>query len=145
MILLVMKQNELKKILKPLIKQCIKEVIFDDGVLSGIISEVVKGTNNNIVIQEKESHQQKEQIILQERKKFEEKNRIKLQETKKKMLDAIGRDSLNGADIFENTEPISNAGPPGETDVASPLQQYAPSDAGVDISSMFNPKWKEMV
>ena len=61
------------------------------------------------------------------------------------MLDAIGRDSLNGADIFENTEPISSAGTPGEVKVTSPLQQYAPSDAGVDISSMFNPRWKEMV
>ena len=31
-----MNKNELKKILKPLIKQCIKEVIFEDGTLSTI-------------------------------------------------------------------------------------------------------------
>ena len=29
-----MKKNELQKILKPLIKECIKEVIFEEGVLS---------------------------------------------------------------------------------------------------------------
>jgi hypothetical protein len=38
------KKNELKTILKPLIKECIKEVIFEDGTLSGIITEVAKGT-----------------------------------------------------------------------------------------------------
>jgi len=32
-----MKQSELKKALKPLIKQCIKEVIFEEGALSTII------------------------------------------------------------------------------------------------------------
>ena len=47
-----MKTNELKKVLKPLIKQCIKEVIFEDGVLSGIIGEVVKGVNTAPVIKE---------------------------------------------------------------------------------------------
>ena len=39
-----MNKNELKKILRPLIKECIKEVIFEEGTLSTIISEVVKGT-----------------------------------------------------------------------------------------------------
>ena len=34
-----MKSEELKQVLKPLVKQCIKEVIFEDGVLSGIITE----------------------------------------------------------------------------------------------------------
>ena len=38
-----MKADEFKKILKPLIRQTIKEVILDEGVLSGVISEVVKG------------------------------------------------------------------------------------------------------
>ncbi len=40
-----MKKNELKKILKPLIKECVKEVIFEEGALSTIISEVMKGTS----------------------------------------------------------------------------------------------------
>ena len=41
-----MNKTELKKILKPLIKQCIKEVIFEDGTLSTIISEVAVGLNS---------------------------------------------------------------------------------------------------
>ena len=35
-----MDKAELKKILRPLIKECVKEVIFEDGTLSTIISEV---------------------------------------------------------------------------------------------------------
>ena len=33
-----MKKNELQKILKPLIKECIKEVIFEDGQTSQEVS-----------------------------------------------------------------------------------------------------------
>ena len=39
-----MNKNELKKVLKPLIKECIKEVMFEDGTLSSIIAEVMRGT-----------------------------------------------------------------------------------------------------
>ena len=38
-----MKKEELKKVLKPLIKECIKEVMFEDGTLSTIIAEVAVG------------------------------------------------------------------------------------------------------
>ena len=40
-----MKKDELKNILRPLIKECIKEIIFEEGTLSAIISEVVRGTS----------------------------------------------------------------------------------------------------
>jgi hypothetical protein len=138
-----MKQSEFKKILKPLIKQCIKEVIFDEGVLSGIISEVVKGTDSSITAQEVKTFDQEKQI--KQRKNFEDQGKIKLQETRKRMLDAIGIDSFNGIDVFENTEPLNKAGTLGESKVSSPLEMYAPEDPGVDISKLFNPRWKEMV
>ena len=38
-----MKKAELKKLLKPMIMECIKEVIFEEGVLSNIVSEVAHG------------------------------------------------------------------------------------------------------
>ena len=47
-----MNKNELKKVLRPLIKECIKEVIFEEGTLSTIISEVVKGTSGKQVVYE---------------------------------------------------------------------------------------------
>ena len=39
-----MTKKDFKRILKPLIKECIKEVMFEEGVLSTVITEVVKGT-----------------------------------------------------------------------------------------------------
>ena len=35
-----MKRAQLKKVLKPLIKECIKKAIFEEGDLSGLIKEV---------------------------------------------------------------------------------------------------------
>ena len=44
-----MKKDELKKILKPLIKECIKEVMFEQGTLSAIVSEVVQGLGGSVI------------------------------------------------------------------------------------------------
>ena len=41
-----MNREELKKTLKPLIKQCIREVLFEEsGVLSKVVTEVARGMN----------------------------------------------------------------------------------------------------
>ena len=126
-----MKVNELKKVLKPLIKQCIKEVIFEEGVLSGIISEVVKGVDTAPVIREqKKTFAPKPDNVVAKKK---------LQEQRKKMLDAIGKDSFNGVDIFEGVEPTR------EGNQQSPLANVSPGDAGVDISQLFNSNWSKLI
>ena len=38
-----MNKNDLKKTIKPLVKECIHEVLLEEGLLSNLISEVVKG------------------------------------------------------------------------------------------------------
>ena len=50
-----MKTSEFKKILKPLIKQTIKEVLFEEGVLSNIVSEVAVGLSNQRLATESKS------------------------------------------------------------------------------------------
>jgi len=132
-----MKKSELKKILRPLIKECIKEVIFEEGVLSNIVSEVVHGIGGNMIVASKQPtpqpmqysavKQQKEQVLREEQAKQ------KIQETRKKMLDAIGRDSYNGVDIFEGTTAA-----PAASDATSALSGVDPSDPGVDVSQLFN-------
>ena len=44
-----MKTSEFQKIIKPLVKQCIKEVMFEEGILSTIVSEVVQGLEGNVI------------------------------------------------------------------------------------------------
>ena len=126
-----MNVNELKKVLKPLIKQCIKEVIFEEGVLSGIISEVMKGVDTAPVIREQKQ-------LSRPRPNNGEAKR-KLHEQKKKMLDAIGKSSFNGVDIFEGVEPAR------ESNQQSPLANIAPGDPGVDISQLFNSNWSKLI
>ena len=126
-----MKANELKKVLKPLIKQCIKEVIFEEGVLSGIISEVVKGVDTAPVIREQKqvSRPKSDNGLAKKR----------LQEQRKKMMDAIGKDSYNGVNLFEGVEPAR------ESNQQSPLANISPGDAGVDISQLFNSNWSKLI
>ena len=124
-----MKKNELKKILKPLIKECIKEVIFEEGALSTIISEVMKGTSSSQQIVETRVQQPKQDFARQEKKLQEAKER------KRKLLDSIGRDAYNGVNLFEGTSP---APAPSSTQGQGPLDDVAPNDPGVDISTIFS-------
>jgi len=138
-----MKRNELKKVLKPLIKECIKEVIFEEGVLSGLISEVLKGTSGTQLVSEaapKKTAKPKVDFV-----KKQDAREDKINKVRKTLTEAIGKDAYGGVDIFEGVQPISKAGAPGPAAPSSPLQTYAPGDAGVDISAIFNPNWKNLV
>ena len=125
-----MNKNELKKILKPLIKECIKEVIFEEGALSTIISEVMKGTSGSQqIVETKQPKQTKQNFENRERKLREAKVR------KKKLLDSIGKGAYNGVDLFEGTTPAPT---PRSSQGQGPLDDVAPGDPGVDISNIFS-------
>ena len=136
-----MNKNELKKILKPLIKECIKEVIFEEGALSTIISEVVKGTSGLIT-------EQKTNIAPISPSRNLERNKEKqnaLKEQRRKMLDAIGRDSYNGVDLFEGTTAAPPSRKQGTPHGSKALDGVAPNDPGVDISSFASSNiWKKL-
>lgn len=48
-------KNQLKLILKPLIMECVKQTIFESGMLSSLITEVVKGLQPLLVEQKQSS------------------------------------------------------------------------------------------
>jgi hypothetical protein len=133
-----MEKAELKQILKPLIKQCVKEVIFEDGVLSGIISEVIKGTSSQqIVVEAKPS---KKQVVEKPNKA-----RQQIAEAKKKLAGAIGKNAYAGIDLFEGTKPLTNA-QSGHGDAHSPLANIEPDNPGVDISNIPGVNnWKHLI
>lgn len=115
-----MKRNELKKVLKPLIRECIKEVIFEEGVLSTLISETISGVTQGGVISESKlpSRTTSSQISA------------KNEQAKKRLLDAIGRESYKNVNIFEGTDPM----PSESAGHRSALSGVAPNDPGVDIT-----------
>ena len=131
-----MKKADLKKLIKPLVKECIHEVLIEEGVLSNVVSEVAKGMQTNVVAETK-SKKQDDRLFnedLQMKRKSREANK-KLQEHRKKLLDSIGGDAYNGVDLFEGTRPLNNTGTAGESHKPSVLGDD-PNDAGVDISSI---------
>tara|TARA_R110000851_G_scaffold97781_7_gene211619 strand:+ start:1818 stop:2237 length:420 start_codon:yes stop_codon:yes gene_type:complete len=125
-----MNKNELKKMLKPMIRECIKEVIFEEGTLSTIISEVLKGTSGQRVVTEAARPVSNNNVELAEQK------RKRLLERKRKVLDSIGKDAYNGVDLFEGTSPLpASRGTSSKPAGSGALDGIAPSDPGVDLSS----------
>jgi hypothetical protein len=133
-----MKKSEFKE----MIKESVKEVLIEEGVLKNVISEVVKAVGQPqqpVVTQQTFT----EQASLE----AAEKKKQKLAETRKRMLDAVGRDSYGGVDVFEGTTPIRKSGSPDSNGPSSALEGVEPSDPGVDISSLMGAAqaWKQLL
>jgi len=140
-----MKKGELKELLKPLIKQCIKEVLFEEGVLSNIVSEVVVGLKPAPILENKIQNPQTESVKQHEKENLQ---RQKIEETRKKMGEAMGQSAYNGINLFEGTEPLAKGGDPdaGESSMGA-LSGVDPSDPGIDISRLMEKAgvWRSMV
>jgi len=137
-----MKKADLKKLIKPLVKECIHEVLIEEGVLSNVVSEVAKGMQTNVVV---ESNKQDEQLFNEDlqMKRSQEEGRLKLQEHRKKLLEAVSTDAYNGVDLFEGTTPMAAQSEPN----AGSVDLGDPGSSGVDISSLMggaSQVWKQM-
>tara|TARA_B100000131_G_scaffold228025_2_gene219727 strand:- start:3439 stop:3882 length:444 start_codon:yes stop_codon:yes gene_type:complete len=144
-----MKKADLKRLIKPLVKECIHEVLIEEGVLSNVVSEVAKGMQGNLVTETKAQKRSErlfdEKHEMQHRKQRQDDARAKMKEHRKKLLEAVSSDAYNGVDLFEGTTPMSNyeaaPQPQGSVDLG------APNDSGVDISSLLGGAtevWKGM-
>ena len=58
-----MKKSDLKQLIKPLVKECIHEVLLEEGLLSNIVSEVAKGMQQNVIV---ETRQKKPDTLFNE-------------------------------------------------------------------------------
>tara|TARA_E500000331_G_scaffold318995_1_gene331380 strand:- start:64 stop:456 length:393 start_codon:yes stop_codon:yes gene_type:complete len=123
------KKSDLKQLIKPLVKECIHEVLLEEGLLSNVVSEVAKGLQpQNMVV---ESQAPRPQPTAPNPNKDNSAQR-------KKLLDAIGADAYNGVDLFEGTTPAPahREARPGTIDLGDP------SDSGVDITNLMGPATK---
>ena len=137
-----MKKSELKNI----IKECVKEVLFEEGVLSNLVAEVAFGISKaQQTLVESAPAPQVNTVQLEEaRLQEQEEKRKRLLETKRKMLNAMGSSKL--ANVFEGTEPLKQGGHPGKVSAHGPMSGRDPNDAGVDISGLFGlagQKWQQ--
>jgi len=149
-----MKKSELKDLLRPIVKECVKEsvkeMMIDGGLLSSVITEVVKGLSRtqlverkapliqktNFIIEEDEEEALSQQEILAMKKKAfltqQEKNKIN--ETKKRLVENIGKSAYSDINLFEGikeTIPDEIESTPG-----NPLANISPDDPGVSIDGI---------
>jgi len=126
-----MNKSELKKALRPIIKECVREAIFENGVLSGLITEVVAGlTQGNLAIS------QSTQSMAPKTNKPRTPNpgiseaRNQLNEVKASLQKATRMEG-----IFEGTDPLPSRSS-GQASKYGALRDKDPSDAGVNIDGL---------
>ena len=78
-----MKVSELKRIIEPMIKDCIREVLLEEGMLSRIIKETAEGLSGVQILKEEKKSK------VSKQKRIEESHKKNL-EARKKLLDSIG-------------------------------------------------------
>tara|TARA_B100001250_G_scaffold190052_1_gene163223 strand:- start:262 stop:708 length:447 start_codon:yes stop_codon:yes gene_type:complete len=130
-----MKKSELKKILKPLVSECIKESLMEDGLISGVIAEVVRGMSAPVKAAPVPPTEDEVATERMQRNAFSPPQTDTLKEHRQKLMSAIGGESYNGVNLFEGTTPA-----PGQAAAqtqSSPLANQNPTDPGVDISNLF--------
>lgn len=130
-----MKSSEFKKILKPLIKQTIKEVMFEEGILSGIVTEVINGLGAKQVVSEARvrSDNTRENSTIREQQEYER--------GRQERIRRLNESSKLGT-VFEGTKEIS------EGPSYAPLSNVSPSDSGIDITAiekLASGKWKQLI
>ena len=125
-----MNKSDLKKILKPLIKECIREAIFEDGILSSLITEVAQGLGNI------NTAPQLQQVAQPTAPKKQQQNQsiMEAQNHLNEMKDSLQKATgLHG--IFEGTKPMPSSGG-GQSNKYGALRDKDPSDAGVNIDGL---------
>lgn len=129
-----MNKKELAKALKPLIKECISEMLLEEGLLKSVVSQISEGMKAE------------QPLVVKEEKKFSvpSDERKKMRESREKMIQSIGSERFNGVNIFEGTTPSQPARSP-QAQASNPLSGVEPGDKGVDISSFANPNWRKLV
>lgn len=123
-----MKKSDLKKVIKPLVKECIHEVLLEEGLLSNIVSEVAVGMAAAPLVETKTVRPKQTRI------ENSVPNKTKVTETKRKLMEAINKDAYNGVNLFEGTAPLSSY--ESSEPKAGSVDLGNPADSGVDISSL---------
>ena len=138
-----MNSNDLKKTLRPLVKQLVKEAMQEE--LTTVISEIIKQTSSAQIVEHKQQPVINRQ--LQEERTAEKQ---KLIEERRKRLEEVTKGAYGGINLFEGTTPAppprDTSGTKGAESVASPLAGIDPSDSGVDISGLLRMTggWKQI-
>ena len=140
-----MKKSDLKELIKPLVKECIHEVLIEEGLLSNVVAEVTKGMQGNLVVETQQKSNDSLFTASPPQKQKTADTRKKMQQHRQNLMKSIGSDAYNGVNLFEGTEAMTAH--EAATPKAGAVDLGNPSDAGVDISSLLGGAtqiWKAM-
>ena len=128
-----MDKNSLKKVIKPLIKECLTEILYEQG-LNKLIEESIKTKQREVVKESREEEQTYEAKEVRFMKQTVPNKPNKLQEAKKQLLQKI---SMGGFDPFAGSAPIESGGEQ-ITESINPAVSVMPGiqGSGVDISGL---------
>ena len=65
----LMKKSDLKKAIKPLVKECIQEVLIEEGLLSNIVAEVATGLQGNVNVVTEKKQNTTQQLFKQDNRR----------------------------------------------------------------------------
>lgn len=112
----------MKKLMKPLVKECLQEMLLEEGLLSNLVNEVMKGQQKPIMSETKTAAP-KQQVLAAAKMP---QRTAQINDVKRKLADSIG----NGAysNVFEGLEPAPD-----------PYKHSADNgDPGMDLSILNN-------
>jgi len=116
-----MTKSEMKKIMKPLVKECLQEMLLEEGLLSNLISEVNKGNKTTF-----SESSRRDPAPLRPREQVKPQAKPQINEVRKKLADSIGNGAY--ANVFEGIEPAPSPSNLGGDD----------GDPGLDLSVLSN-------
>lgn len=129
-----MKKSELKNLIKPLVKECIMEVMIEEKLLTEVVSQVTLGLTSKQATPIQTTKKVVPNLQEQRAKPKQTTSQV-ISNLRKDLMDSIGRDAYNGVDLFEGTEPLRESGREGSRHMPDLLGDDV-NDAGVDISSL---------
>lgn len=116
-----MTKSEMKKIMKPLVKECLQEMLLEEGLLSNLISEVNKGNKTTF-----SESSRRDPTPLRPREQVKPQAKPQINEVRRKLADSIGNGAY--ANVFEGIEPAPSPSNLGGDN----------GDPGLDLSVLSN-------
>ena len=132
-----MDKSSIKKTIKPLIKECLTEILMEEGLIKLVKENIQKESKQFVRPQQEEAYDLKEKQFIQ---KNQPNKKISLQEAKQKMLKEIG---MSGFDPFAGSIPLSDdssSQEDHELNESSSQKKLMPGiqGSGVDISKLMS-------
>ena len=124
-----MKKSDLKKLLQPIIKECITEMLLEEGLLRSVVQQITEGIQPPT-----------QQVTLKEDVKpsYEE-----VQKKTSKIIETMKTKRIGGTNVFEGTTPAP-AQMSTTSRASNPLSGKDTRDPGVDISAIYSSNWKRL-